>query len=217
MMAITTIKPNPSAPPLDEGVRPRLWSRQEYHRAAELGLFGPDERLELLDGEILKKMTVNPPHAFAVGRVFKLVAAAFGAGFHARQQQPLVLNDRSEPEPDVVVVVGEDGDYATDHPTAQHTRLLVEVADTTLHHDRTRKLPAYARAGIVEYWILNLVERQLEVYRSPSRGRYRDETIYKEGDTVSPQHAPDAVIRVADLLPPVTPEASPATPRRPRA
>jgi Uma2 family endonuclease len=206
-MAIATSRPAPSAAPPDEGVRTRLWSRKEYHRAAELGLFGPDERLELLDGEILEKMTVNPPHAFAVGRVFKLAAAAFGAGFHARQQQPLVLNDRSEPEPDVVVVVGEDGDYATDHPTARHTRLVVEVADTTLPHDRTRKLPAYARAGIVEYWILNLVERQLEVHRTPSRSRYRDVQVYAEHESISPLHAPHAVIRVAELLPPTTPKA----------
>jgi Uma2 family endonuclease len=184
------------------GVHTRLWTREEFHRAADLGLFRPEERLELLDGEIIDKMTQNTPHATAVARAGRLLASAFGPGYHCRPHSPIVLSEISEPEPDVVVVPGEEFDYLDDHPGPDQIRLLVEVAETTLRFDRTRKRAAYARAGIAEYWILNLVHRQLEVYRDPSRGRYRDERVYKEGDTVSPLQAPDAVIRVADLLPP---------------
>src|SRR5438445_8736808 len=93
------------APP-DRGVRSRRWTRKEYYRAAELGLFRPDERLELLDGEIVRKMTQKPPHASVVARAAEILAQAFGPGIHVRPQLPLILNNWSEPEPDAVVVPG---------------------------------------------------------------------------------------------------------------
>jgi Uma2 family endonuclease len=116
-----------------------------------LSLFGPEERLELLDGEILQKMTQGGPHAAVTSRVSRLLAAAFGAGYHIRAHSPLVLTDHSEPEADVVVVPGREFDYMPDHPRATDARLIVEVSDTTLRFDRGRKRAAYARAGIPEY------------------------------------------------------------------
>jgi Uma2 family endonuclease len=184
------------------GGRLRLWTREEYRRAGKLGLFGPEERLELLDGEIIQKMPHGSLHAFVVKRADRLLADAFGSDCHTRPQLPLVLNDLSEPEPDVVVVVGTEYDYLSDHPQAMDSRLVVEVADSTLRFDRSRKRSAYARSGILEYWIINLLERQIEVHRDPRGSRYRSVTIYREGETVTALAAPHASIAVSDLLPP---------------
>jgi Uma2 family endonuclease len=203
LMTVKAKHPRLSPAPRDSGPHARRWTRAEYHRAAELGLFGPEERLELLDGEILKKMTQNAPHVYAVRQTTRLLDAVFSPGSHARAQAPIVLNDQSEPEPDVAVVTGDDVEYLAGHPTASDALLVVEVADTTLRLDRVLKGPAYARAGIREYWIVNLRDRQLEVYRDPARSRYRTTIVYGADEGVTPLAAPHATVRVADLLPPV--------------
>jgi Uma2 family endonuclease len=203
-MSITIVKP-PAAKSKDTGVHPRRWTRQEYHRAAELGIFQPDERLELLDGEILQKMSPqNPPHSGSMGRTARALERASGSGYDVRRQLPLVLGIRGEPEPDLVVVPRTPDDYTSRHPTAADACLVVEVADTTLRLDRSRKLAAYARAGIPEYWILNLPERQLEVYRDPFGARYRSITFYNHQEEVAPLAAPQSLVRVSDLLPPLS-------------
>lgn len=205
-MSQTVIKP--SVPKQWEtGTRPRRWTRKEYYRAAECGVFKPGERLELLDGEILQKMgPQRPPHATGVALTANALDKAFGPDYYVRQQLPLVLNDESEPEPDLVTVPGTPLDYAAHHPRAADARLVVEVSDTTLRFDRKNKLQAYARSGIPEYWIENLPARQLEVYRDPSGLRYQSVTFYNEQETVTPLAAPHGSVRVADLLPPPIPE-----------
>jgi Uma2 family endonuclease len=160
--------------------------------------------LELLDGRIFRKMTQKGPHVWAVRRAERLLAEAFGPGHSARSQAPILLHDESEPEPDVSVVTGGDDDYLDSPPAPAQVFLVVEVSDTTLRFDRGRKQRAYARAGIREYWVLNLRARQLEVYRDPSETRYQNVIEYREGETVTPLAAPGAEIRVSDLLPPVT-------------
>jgi Uma2 family endonuclease len=204
-MSITVVEPRSLPAPPDKGIRRRRWTRKEYYRAAELGLFRPGERLELLDGEIIQKMAPGGFHAAVVSRADRLLAAAFGPGHHVRTQQPLILSNWSEPEPDLVVAPGTEFDYLPDHPTAQDVRLVVEVSDTTLRFDRGRKRAAYARAGVSEYWIINLPERQLEVYRDPAGSRYRSVTIYSEHEVVTPLASLHASIRVGDLLPPLPP------------
>lgn len=191
-----------SPSPPDRGICRRRWTRAEYSHAAELGLFGPGERLELLDGEIFRKMTHRPPHAVVVGQAADLLTVVFGSGHHVRSQLPLVLNEWSEPEPDAVVAPGARRDYVAAHPRAADVPLVVEVADTTLRFDRTRKRSAYARSGVPEYWIINLVHRQVEVYRDPAGTRYRSVTVYSESEAVSPQAVPGASIPVSELLPP---------------
>jgi len=204
-MSVTVAPTRRKPAPAMEGPRPRRWTREEYYHAAECGVFQPDERLELLDGEIIEKVTHNPPHATFVTRAARLIAAAFGPGFYACEEKPLVLNDASEPEADVVIVPGTEIDYFTRHPTAADACLVIEISDTTLRFDRTRKRAAYARAGVAEYWIVNLPERQLEVYRDPTGARYRIRLVYRPGDEVTPLAAPDAMVPVADLLPPALP------------
>jgi Uma2 family endonuclease len=189
------------------GTRPRRWTREEYYRAAECGLFKPEERLELLNGEILQKMSPQrPPHATVLTMTAVALGKAFGSGYYVRQQLPLVLNDESEPDPDLVVVPGTPLDYAARHPTAADARLVVEVSDSTLRLDQHGKLRAYARSGIPEYWIENLPQRRLEVYRDPSGQRYRSIAFHNEPESIAPVAAPQSLIRVADLLPPADQE-----------
>jgi len=186
----------------DRGVRRRRWTREEYYRAWKAGVFGPEERLELLDGEILQKMTPLPPHATAMSKTAHALTAAFGPGYYARQQLPVTLTDQSEPEPDVLIVPGTPDDYAARHPGPGDARLLVEISDTTLRLDQGRKQRAYARSGILEYWIVNLPERRLQVYRDPAESGYRRVASFSEGESVAPLAAPGASVSVAGLLPP---------------
>jgi Uma2 family endonuclease len=141
-----------------------------------------------------------------VTRATEILTLAFGAGHHVRAQQPLILNNWSEPEPDLVVAPGNPFDYLPDHPRAADARLVVEVSDTTLKFDRGRKRAGYARARVLEYWIINLPERCLEVYRNPSGSRYRSVSIYSETESVASLAAPHASVLVSDLLPPLPSE-----------
>lgn len=184
----------------------RRWTTADYFRAVELGVFRPDEQLELIKGEIISRMSpTNAPHTTAVLMVAEELTRAFGVGHHVRPEQPLLIGGDSVPEPDVVVVAGSLRDYASRHPTNQEVLLVVEVSDTTLAQDRRVKAALYAEAGIAEYWIINLPERRLEVHREPAAlGQgftYRTLTLYGEQDRVTPLAAPQAILAVADLLP----------------
>lgn len=210
-MPVTATAPPVCREPSDEGVRRRRFTREEYYRAAQLGIFRPGERLELLAGEILEKMRPQlTPRATAILDTAEELRRAFGSGCHVRQQLPLILDEQSEPEPDLMVVTGSPRDYLGRHPQASDVLLLVEVADTTLHFDQGRKLTAYAGAGIPEYWIENLKERRLEVYRDPEETGYKTVLHYDKEETIAPLAAPDATIRVADLLPPALEGQAPA-------
>jgi Uma2 family endonuclease len=187
-------------------VRMRRWSRQEYEQLVERSFFRPDERLELLDGLLLVKEPQSSAHMTAVRLVEEALRVAFGAGWDVRTQGPIALDPRSEPEPDVSVVRGSPRDYREAHPTSPV--LVVEVALTSLRLDRTCKCRAFARAGVPEYWIVNLVDRALEVHREPAlldaaRHRWGYRLIQTLGPdaVVSPLAAPTARVGVADLLP----------------
>jgi Uma2 family endonuclease len=182
----------------------RRWTKAEYHRLRDLGFFDY-QRVELIQGRIVQMSAMKNLHVAAVTLVEDALRAAFGAGHWLRIQAPLDLPGASEPEPDLAVVSGGPRDY-TDHPKT--ALLIVEVSDTTLRYDRVRKGPLYARAGIDDYWIVNLVDRQLEVYRDPQRDpkrrrrfAYAQVNVLKAGDLVTPLAAPKASVAVADLLP----------------
>jgi Uma2 family endonuclease len=178
------------------------WTRGEYHRMAEAGLFD-GTHVELLDGEIWNVSPQRRPHYRTIRAVAEALEAAFGEAFDVQQQAPLGLGDDGEPEPDVAVITGSWADYE-DHPTPADVKLLVEVSDSTLTKDRTKKAHDYAQAGIIEYWIVNLVNRQMEIYRDPSpEGIYQSILILGPAKSIAPLNAPDSPIRVADLLPPV--------------
>lgn len=197
----TTPKP-PAASMQDRGGRPRRWTRDEYYRAITMGLFPPEERLELIEGEIIQKVAENAPHATALDLSVPVLTQAFaGQQCYLRIQHPITLDGDSDPEPDIAVVSGAIRDYETRHPGAENLLLVVEISNTTLAFDRNRKAALYAAAGIREYWIVNLIDRCLEVYRGAVEDVYPPAVVQGEAETVSPLFAPQAAIRVADLLP----------------
>lgn len=177
------------------------WTREEYERKAEEGFFPPDARVELIEGIVYDTAPQKSPHATACRLALEALRSVFPlpSGYDIRGQFPLALTEDSEPEPDVAVVEGSIRDFSESHPTT--ALLIVEVADSTLFHDRKRKIPLYARSGIPEVWLLNLNRRVLEVYRSPVNGAYRTRLVLQAGDTVAPVARPDVPLAVATLLP----------------
>lgn len=187
-------------------VQVRRWTRAEYERLAEVGILRPDEHVELIEGEIVEMTLQHSRHATAIRLVEDALRAVFREGYDVRAQLPLALDAYSEPEPDVAVVPGRPRDYADAHPTS--AVLVVEIADTTLAFDRETKASVYAKAGIPEYWIVNLTDRQLEIHREPGPipalgggFGYHVRQIAAPGEEVSPLSRPDARLAIAELLP----------------
>lgn len=186
----------------------RLWTRQEFEHAIAAGVFVPEDNLELIEGELVVKMTQNGPHATAYRLSEKAMNRVFGEGYDVRGQLPLALSVGSAPEPDIAIVTGSPRDYAADHPTGTETVLVIEISDSTLLYDQTTKAALYARAGIAEYWILNLSDRLLEIHRAPAPMTeamlghgYRSIVRLPETETASPLAMPSAFFHIADLLP----------------
>ena len=188
----------------DPDLKTRGLRRVEYDRLVALGAF-VGEPVELLDGLLVVREPQGSPHAAIAAHIGQVLAAAFGRGWHPRLHSPLALDDDSEPEPDVAMVAGEPRDHVSAHPST--AALVVEVADSSLRLDRRLKGGLYARAGLPDYWIVNLVDGVLEVHREPRPsadapyGRiHRSVETLRPPATVTPLSAPDALIRVADLL-----------------
>ena len=178
------------------------WTREQYHRLIEVGFFD-DGRVELLEGLIWNMAGQLTPHATSVRKTVLAMQDIFEVGYLVSSQLPVGINLWSEPEPDVSVVPGVPDDYADHHPTPEEILLLVEVSDASLNKDRKRKAQAYARASVTDYWIVNLVHRQLEVHRQPTPdGVYLSIQTYAPTDAVELLAAPGQTVSVADLLPP---------------
>lgn len=179
----------------------RTWTRQEYERLAELGIFGPDERLELIDGQIVRKMTNNPPHVLVHGLMEDWLRSISGPDHHVRSQSPVALSELSEPEPDLAVTRGNRWTYGDGHPGPGDIELIVEVSDSSLDRDRRVKAPLYARAGVKEVWIADVPARKLEVYREPAASGYGVALVLSEHDSASPLFRPEASVVISELLP----------------
>ncbi len=194
-------EPNPRS-----AIDGRRLTRLEYEKMVESGQIVPCERLELIDGEILNMAPQESAHGTAISLAENWIRAAFGMGFTVRLQLPLALDPYSEPEPDLAVVYAVPDDRTAGHPGT--ALLVVEVADSTLAYDRTRKGSLYARAGIADYWIVNLADRRLEIYRDPAPApsapfgwNYAWSRYYASGQQVMPLASRGAFVSVADLLP----------------
>jgi Uma2 family endonuclease len=142
-------------------------SVEQYHRMIEAGVLDEDDPVELLEGWLVKKMPKNPPHGYAKWKLAELLRGTIAGGWIVKAEDPVTATD-SEPEPDLTVVRGRIDDYRTRHPGPEDTALAAEVADSSLRRDRGLKKRIYARAGIPVYWIVNLVDRRIEVYTEPS-------------------------------------------------
>jgi Uma2 family endonuclease len=179
----------------------RRFSVAEFMRFIELGLLADAEKIELLDGWITPKMPRNPPHDSVLAQVDVAIAGLVPAGWHLRRQSSVLL-PTSVPEPDHAIVRGQPRQYRNQHPGPADVALLIEVADSSLDHDRDVKGPLYAAAGIPIYWIANLVDLVLEVYTSPAQGGYQNRQDYTVNDVVPLVIAGQTVaqVPVADLI-----------------
>ena len=184
----------------------KRWTRLEYERLIDLGAFGPEDRLELIAGQLVVREPQGKPDATAIRVVARALRSTFGPGWSIEPQMPVSLDEESEPEPDLTVVPGGPRDYLASHPS--RPALVVEVALTSLPLDRGEKASLYARAGIEDYWIVNLVDNVLEVYRDPVADtawphgwRYVSAVTLRTGDAVAPLASPGRPIAVGDLLP----------------
>lgn len=181
------------------------WTKQEYLYLAELGLF-EGRRTEFLEGEIIEMPTMNSPYATGVTLTDEALRKIFSEKFVVRNQMSLDFGEDFEPVPDIAIVAGKTRDFFESHPRTAD--LVVEVSDTTLSYDRNRKASLYAKFGIRDYWILNLKNRTLEIYRHPTEDEntfyafgYAEKTTLDENAEVAPLAASVAKIKVADLLP----------------
>ena len=188
------------------GTGTRRWTRAEYDRLIELGIFRPGDPIELIGGELMVAEPQSAPHYTAIQKIARALEAAFGPGWEVRTQGPIGLDEDSEPEPDIAVVPGTPDDYSRAHPS--RPTLTVEVAESSLGMDRERKGSLYARALLPDYWILNLVDRVLEVYREPAPDsaapfgwRYARSEVFDASARVTPLAAPGSSIPVSQLLP----------------
>ena len=176
------------------------FTREEYYRIGEAGLF-VGERVELLNGEIITMAPQSPPHASVVTRIFSILIRLLGRHVTVRAQLPIILDDLSEPEPDIALCHPDPDDYVNEHPKASQVLLVIEVAAASLAYDRSQKLKAYVASGIPEYWIVNLADRQIEVSSDsdPVSQQYTKSRIVLSGDTLSLPNG--QTIATVDLLP----------------
>lgn len=179
---------------------PHRFTVKQYEKMGEVGILNENDRVELIRGEIVAKMTIGSPHIACVNRLNRLLVRAVGDRAIVSIQNPIRLTD-SEPEPDVVLLAPRADDYSTDKAGPADAFLIVEVADTSLEFDREVKGSLYAENGIVEYWIANLDDRCLEVFRQPrSDGTYADVRMLRLGDTADVAALPGVAVPVADIL-----------------
>ena len=198
------VAPHPVSSPA-VGPQPHLWTIAEYRKLYLTGLFH-DKKTMLLDGVLYVRVMPDPPHDTALNLTDACLRAAFATGHHVRNQQGFDIGNRTDPGPDLTVVTGSIRDLHGRTPTA--AVMIVEVADSSLAIDTTSKAEYYATAGVPEYWVLDVVNRQLHVFRDPQplpaglgAIAYRTHRTLGPTDTVSPLAAPHASTTVADLLP----------------
>lgn len=174
------------------------WSVAEYHRMAEFGLLDETDRIELIEGELIDMAPIGSRHAFRVDRLAELLGGGPGAGHMVRVQNPILLGEHNEPQPDVVLV--KRNNYADRHPGPADILLIVEVSDTTLQYDREVKLPLYARHGIPEVWLLDVATGELSIHLDPVEGQYRLTRKPTAKEVVSPAAVPGVAITLADAM-----------------
>lgn len=181
----------------------RKFTVDEYYHMAEVGILRPDERVELIDGEIILMPPIGEPHAVGVDNLTLPFAEIARGQFIVRVQGPIRLDSGSELNPEVVLLRLREAGYISGHPGPDDVLLVIEVSDTTLAHDRGTKLNLYAEANIPETWIMNLPEDCIESFTEPGPEGYSQNAIYRRGDTISPTTLTGIEFAVDELLPPV--------------
>jgi len=185
---------------MEAQVTKRLFTVEEYHEMGKAGILHEDDRVELIDGEILQMSAIGHRHMVCVNRATTLFIQAFGNRAVVSTQNPVRLTEWTEPQPDLVVFKPRADFYAKRQPVSDDVLFMVEIADTTLSYDRKIKLPRYAAAGIPEVWIAELKNDILHVHREPSGETYNPALILHPPDSISPLAFPDITFQVGELL-----------------
>ena len=180
----------------------RKFTVAEYYRMAEVGILKPDEKVQLIEGEIIVMAPIGPGHAWDVALSIPLFSRLAEGRFMLQIQNPVHLNDSSEPEPDIMLMRLRPEGYSQAHPTPADVLLVIEVADSSLAYDRDVKAHLYGRNGIPETWVKNLPEDCIERFTGPGPDGYSQHTFHRRGETITPVSFPDLELAVADLLPP---------------
>lgn len=178
----------------------RRFTIYEYHRMADAGVLTEDDRVELLDGEIVEMSPIGSRHAGIVDRLNMLFARRLGRHAIVRVQNPIVLDDYSEPQPDLTILRARPDYYVGAHPRPGDVLLAIEVMDASVSYDRTLKLPLYAKKNLRELWLIDLPSEAVEVYRRPSASGYRDGQRFARGRRFAPLAFPRVHFRVAEML-----------------
>ena len=200
-MTTPTKAPAQPAPKVERDTR--KFTVEEYYRMAEVGILNPDERVELICGEIVLMAPIGPQHNSGVIRLTEAFVALFRGLFVVMPQGSIRLSPYSQPEPDIALLKIRADYYAESLPTPEDLVIAIEVSDTTLAYDRDVKVVLYAQANIPETWIMNLVEDCIEVFTDPGPEGYAQHAVYRRGDCITPAALPDVELAVEDLLPPV--------------
>jgi Uma2 family endonuclease len=192
MLAMSAILEYPQKHPI---------SAEEYLRMGKAGVFAPEARLELIEGEIIEMAPIDPPHAGCVKTLNRLLSRRAADHAIVSVQDPLVISDRSVPQPDLALLRPRRDDYRRSHPAASDVLLVVEVSDTTLAFDLRTKVPLYARCAIAELWVVDVNEQVLHVFRDPGAAGYATSLTFTGEQAVASTAIPDAVLQVQELFP----------------
>jgi Uma2 family endonuclease len=183
-----------------EHAAPYRFSVEDYYRMGEVGILGPDDRVELIRGEVVWMTPIGPAHASCVSHLARLLIEGAGRRGYLSPQNPVVILPDSVPQPDLALAHARDHGYREAHPTPADLILLVEVADTSLKRDRLLKLPLYAEAGVPEVWIVDVNQRAVEVHRDPVEGAYRETLTFGRADAITLSELPDVTLPVAEFV-----------------
>ena len=186
-------------------IRFKYWTVQEYHQMSDLGILDPTERTELIAGQIVIMTAKGTPHVLTLRILATAIENALGdrSAVFVSTQDPIRLDNFSEPEPDLALIKGTILDYAQAHPGAEDIYLVIEVADSTLKHDCEVKDKLYARSSIAEYWVIDIKNRQVHIFRDPTPTGYSSQLILTESHSVSPLAFPEMILSISSILPPV--------------
>lgn len=186
--------------PLPTATLRRRFTVAEYYAMAEAGILHETDRVELIEGEIIKMSPINALHAGHVKRLIRLFTKRLGDKVLLDAQNPVSLGDYSEPQPDIVLLKPRADDYTKSHPKPADVLLVIEVSDSTVDYDRDVKAPLYAHAKILEMWLANLPEKRLEIFRDPGPKGYKTRQPLELTDTISPLAFPELKFRVSELI-----------------
>ncbi|MDZ8109136.1 MAG: Uma2 family endonuclease [Nostoc sp. DedQUE12a] len=178
----------------------RKFTVEQYQKMIESGILTEDDRVELIRGEIIEMSPIATKHAACVNRLINLLVQLLGKRVIVAAQNPVALNDNSQPQPDVALLKPRDDFYATAHPQPQDIFLLIEVADSTIEYDREEKIPLYAQANIIEVWLVDINEEIVEVYQQPTAAGYQLMQKFASSQTLSIPDFPDVNINVNEIL-----------------